>query len=138
VRGIFAMAKKKAPCILFIDEIVGAGRKRRGQSTGDLKSEEDNTLNQLLIEMDGFLPTTNVYVFAATNRVYVLDSALLRPGRFDAHITVSAPDIIGRTSIFWRIIRNGVGIEEQATIDNLPAIKGRHFIPPLFVTNSYC
>lgn len=99
VRDMFSMARKHAPCILFIDEIDAVGRKRGGKSFGG-HSEQENTLNQLLVEMDGFNTTTNVVVLAATNRVDILDSALLRPGRFDRQIYVPAPDIKGRASIF--------------------------------------
>ncbi|XP_013116732.1 AFG3-like protein 2 [Stomoxys calcitrans] len=99
VRDMFAMARKNAPCILFIDEIDAVGRKRGGKSFGG-HSEQENTLNQLLVEMDGFNTTTNVVVLAATNRVDILDKALLRPGRFDRQIFVPAPDIKGRASIF--------------------------------------
>uniref|UniRef100_A0A8D8QQ51 AFG3-like protein 2 n=1 Tax=Cacopsylla melanoneura TaxID=428564 RepID=A0A8D8QQ51_9HEMI len=99
VRDMFSMARKHAPCILFIDEIDAVGRKRGGRNFGG-HSEQENTLNQLLVEMDGFNTTTNVVVLAATNRVDVLDKALLRPGRFDRQIFVPAPDIKGRASIF--------------------------------------
>lgn len=100
VRDMFAMARKSAPCILFIDEIDAVGRKRGGRNVGG-QSEAENTLNQLLVEMDGFnTGTTNVIVLAATNRMDILDQALLRPGRFDRQIYVPAPDIKGRSSIF--------------------------------------
>ncbi|XP_057322368.1 AFG3-like protein 2 [Microplitis mediator] len=99
VRDMFAMARKHAPCILFIDEIDAVGRKRGGRNFGG-HSEQENTLNQLLVEMDGFNTTTNVVVLAATNRIDILDKALLRPGRFDRQIFVPAPDIKGRASIF--------------------------------------
>ncbi|XP_025424252.1 AFG3-like protein 2 [Sipha flava] len=99
VRDMFTMARKHAPCILFIDEIDAVGKKRGGRNMGG-HSEQENTLNQLLVEMDGFNTTTNVVVLAATNRVDVLDSALMRPGRFDRQIYVPAPDIKGRASIF--------------------------------------
>lgn len=99
VRDMFSMARKHAPCILFIDEIDAVGRKRGGRSFGG-HSEQENTLNQLLVEMDGFNTTINVVVLAATNRVDILDKALLRPGRFDRQIFVPAPDIKGRASIF--------------------------------------
>lgn len=99
VRDMFAMARKNAPCILFIDEIDAVGRKRSGRNFGG-HAEQENTLNQLLVEMDGFNTTTNVVVLAATNRMDILDKALLRPGRFDRQIFVSAPDIKGRASIF--------------------------------------
>ncbi|KAK4003344.1 hypothetical protein OUZ56_005112 [Daphnia magna] len=99
VRDMFSMARKHAPCILFIDEIDAVGRKRGGRNFGG-HSEQENTLNQLLVEMDGFNTTTNVVVLAATNRLDILDNALLRPGRFDRQIYVPAPDIKGRASIF--------------------------------------
>merc|ERR1719153_1684105 len=100
VRDMFSTARKNAPCILFIDEIDAVGRKRGGRNVGG-QSEAENTLNQLLVEMDGFnTGSTNVIVLAATNRVDILDPALLRPGRFDRQIYVPAPDIKGRANIF--------------------------------------
>ncbi|XP_006634560.2 mitochondrial inner membrane m-AAA protease component AFG3L2 isoform X1 [Lepisosteus oculatus] len=99
VRDLFVLARKNAPCILFIDEIDAVGRKRgRGNFGG--QSEQENTLNQLLVEMDGFNTTTNVVVLAGTNRPDILDPALLRPGRFDRQIFIGPPDIKGRASIF--------------------------------------
>uniref|UniRef100_A0A8C0X090 AAA+ ATPase domain-containing protein n=1 Tax=Castor canadensis TaxID=51338 RepID=A0A8C0X090_CASCN len=99
VRDMFAMARKNAPCILFIDEIDAIGRKRgRGHLGG--QSEQENTLNQMLVEMDGFNSTTNVVVLAGTNRPDILDPALTRPGRFDRQIYIGPPDIKGRSSIF--------------------------------------
>ncbi len=93
VRGLFEEAKKKSPCIVFIDEIDAVGRARgRGGITGG-NDERENTLNQLLTEMDGFSSTTNVIVLAATNRADVLDKALMRAGRFDRQIYVELPDI---------------------------------------------
>merc|ERR1719195_1013169 len=100
VRDMFATARKNSPCILFIDEIDAVGRKRGGRNIGG-QSEAENTLNQLLVEMDGFnTGSTNVIVLAATNRVDILDPALMRPGRFNRQIYVPAPDIKGRASIF--------------------------------------
>lgn len=99
VRDMFATARKNTPCILFIDEIDAIGRKRGGKNIGG-QSEQENTLNQLLVEMDGFSAQSNVIVMAATNRVDVLDPALLRPGRFDRQIYVGLPDIKGRASVF--------------------------------------
>merc|ERR1712142_126191 len=100
VRDMFSTARKNAPCILFIDEIDAVGRKRGGRNIGG-QSEAENTLNQLLVEMDGFnTGSTNVIVLAATNRVDILDQALMRPGRFDRQIYVPAPDIKGRANIF--------------------------------------
>ncbi|CAI5677150.1 unnamed protein product [Oreochromis niloticus] len=99
VRDLFVMARKNAPCILFIDEIDAVGRKRgRGNFGG--QSEQENTLNQLLVEMDGFNTATNVVVLAGTNRPDILDPALMRPGRFDRQIYIGPPDIKGRASIF--------------------------------------
>uniref|UniRef100_H3CGF7 AFG3-like AAA ATPase 1 n=1 Tax=Tetraodon nigroviridis TaxID=99883 RepID=H3CGF7_TETNG len=99
VRDMFSMARKNAPCILFIDEIDAVGRKRGGGNFGG-QSEQENTLNQLLVEMDGFNTATNVVVLAGTNRPDVLDPALMRPGRFDRQIYIGPPDIKGRASIF--------------------------------------
>ncbi|XP_064202756.1 AFG3-like protein 2 [Anguilla rostrata] len=99
VRDLFVLARKNAPCILFIDEIDAVGRKRgRGNFGG--QSEQENTLNQLLVEMDGFNTATNVVVLAGTNRPDILDPALMRPGRFDRQIYIGHPDIKGRASIF--------------------------------------
>ncbi|XP_074130833.1 mitochondrial inner membrane m-AAA protease component AFG3L2 isoform X1 [Sminthopsis crassicaudata] len=99
VRDLFSVARKNAPCILFIDEIDAVGRKRgRGNFGG--QSEQENTLNQLLVEMDGFNTTTNVVILAGTNRPDILDPALMRPGRFDRQIFIGPPDIKGRASIF--------------------------------------
>ncbi|XP_035531179.1 AFG3-like protein 2 [Morone saxatilis] len=99
VRDMFSMARKNAPCILFIDEIDAVGRKRGGGNFGG-QSEQENTLNQLLVEMDGFNTVTNVVVLAGTNRPDILDPALMRPGRFDRQIYIGHPDIKGRASIF--------------------------------------
>ena len=99
MRSLFAAARSKAPCILFIDEIDAIGRKRGGKFQGG-NNEEENTLNQLLSEMDGFKTESSVIVLGATNRLDILDKALLRPGRFDRHIEVTVPDIKGRASIF--------------------------------------
>ncbi|XP_051975745.1 AFG3-like protein 1 [Xyrauchen texanus] len=99
VRDMFTMARKNAPCILFIDEIDAVGRKRGGGNFGG-QSEQENTLNQLLVEMDGFNTSTNVVVLAGTNRPDILDPALMRPGRFDRQIYLGPPDIKGRASIF--------------------------------------
>ncbi|XP_014782785.1 AFG3-like protein 2 isoform X2 [Octopus bimaculoides] len=105
VRDMFSLARKSAPCILFIDEIDAVGRKRGGRNFGG-HSEQENTLNQLLVEMDGFNTQSGVVVLAATNRVDILDPALLRPGRFDRQIFVPAPDIKGRASIFRVHLKN--------------------------------
>ena len=94
VRSMFEMARSHAPCILFIDEIDAIGRKRGRGGPGGGHSEAENTLNQLLVEMDGFnTGQTNVIIMGATNRMDILDQALLRPGRFDRQIDIPAPDI---------------------------------------------
>ena len=98
VRDLFADAKKNAPCIVFIDEIDAVAR-RRGTGMGGGHDEREQTLNQLLVEMDGFGVNEGIIVMAATNRVDILDPAILRPGRFDRKITVSAPDVRGREDI---------------------------------------
>lgn len=98
VRDLFADAKKQAPCIVFIDEIDAVAR-RRGTGMGGGHDEREQTLNQLLVEMDGFGVNEGIIVLAATNRVDILDPAILRPGRFDRKITVSPPDVKGRNEI---------------------------------------
>ena len=98
VRDLFEQAKKSAPCIVFIDEIDAVGR-MRGAGLGGGNDEREQTLNQMLVEMDGFNTDTNVIIVAATNRVDILDPALLRPGRFDRRVMVDAPDVVGREAI---------------------------------------
>ncbi|XP_076142854.1 mitochondrial inner membrane m-AAA protease component AFG3L1-like isoform X1 [Alosa pseudoharengus] len=124
MRDMFNMARKNAPCILFIDEIDAVGRKRgRGELGG--QSEQENTLNQLLVEMDGFNSSTNVVVLAGTNRVDVLDPALLRPGRFDRQIYIGPPDIKGRASVFkvhLRPLRLDPSIDSNALARKLAAL----------------
>ena len=106
VRDLFEEAKKKAPCIIFIDEIDAVGRARGHAGLSNANDERENTLNQLLTEMDGFSSGTNVIVLAATNRADVLDKALLRAGRFDRQIYVELPDIEERKAIFEVHMRN--------------------------------
>ncbi len=105
VRDLFAQAKKSAPCIIFIDEIDAVGR-QRGAGLGGGNDEREQTLNQLLVQMDGFESSDNVIVMAATNRADVLDPALLRPGRFDRQIYINIPDVKGREEIFKVHARN--------------------------------
>lgn len=105
VRDLFKKAKENAPCIIFIDEIDAVGR-QRGAGIGGGNDEREQTLNQLLTEMDGFEGNTGIIIIAATNRPDVLDSALLRPGRFDRQVTVDAPDIKGRLEILDVHARN--------------------------------
>ncbi len=100
VRDLFKQAKEKAPCIIFIDEIDAIGRARGKNSIMGGNDERENTLNQLLVEMDGFGTNLGVIILAATNRLDVLDSALLRPGRFDRQISIDKPDLVGREHIF--------------------------------------
>jgi AFG3 family protein len=118
VRDLFSEARANAPCIIFIDEIDAVGRQRgRGGMGGN--DERENTLNQLLVEMDGFSPSTGVVVLAGTNRVDILDQALTRPGRFDRQITVDKPDLKGRQAIF-KVHLAGITLE-----DGVDDISGR-------------
>tara|TARA_B100000287_G_scaffold75845_2_gene67871 strand:+ start:2246 stop:4225 length:1980 start_codon:yes stop_codon:yes gene_type:complete len=120
VRDLFKKAKEKAPCIVFIDEIDAIGRSRgRGQMPGS-NDERENTLNSLLVEMDGFSTDSGVIILAATNRPDVLDSALLRPGRFDRQISIDKPDLKGREEIFKVHIRP-LKLNEDVNIKNLAA-----------------
>ncbi len=105
VRDLFRQAKEKSPCIIFIDEIDAIGR-ARGKGMMQNNDERENTLNQLLVEMDGFSSDTAVILLAATNRPDVLDSALMRPGRFDRQISVDKPDVKGREAIFKVHLKN--------------------------------
>jgi AFG3 family protein len=100
VRDLFKSARAAAPCIVFIDEIDAVGRKRSKGGFSGGNDERENTLNQLLVEMDGFVPTTGIVILAGTNRADILDPALLRPGRFDRQVLVDKPDIAGRVAIF--------------------------------------
>jgi cell division protease FtsH len=119
VRDLFAKAKKNAPCIIFVDEIDAVGR-RRGSGMGGGHDEREQTLNQILVEMDGFEKGDNVIVLAATNRADVLDPALLRPGRFDRRVNISLPDRKDRESIL-RVHFKNKPIDSSVDLDALSA-----------------
>jgi cell division protease FtsH len=117
VRDLFEKAKAKAPCIIFIDEIDAVGR-QRGSGLGGGNDEREQTINQLLTEMDGFEGNTGVIVLAATNRPDVLDQALLRPGRFDRQVTVDRPDVQGRVSIL-KVHARGKALGKDVDLDKV-------------------
>jgi len=117
VRDMFEQAKKRAPCIIFIDEIDAVGR-HRGSGMGGGNDEREQTLNQLLVEMDGFSGNEGIIVIAATNRADVLDKALLRPGRFDRQITVNLPDIKGREQIL-KVHAKKIPLAEDVSLRDL-------------------
>ncbi len=126
VRDMFEQAKKQAPCIIFIDEIDAVGR-HRGAGLGGGHDEREQTLNQLLVEMDGFEPNDGIIVIAATNRPDVLDPALLRPGRFDRQVVVSLPDIRGREQIIkvhMRKVPVGEDVEPNLIARGTPGFSG--------------
>ncbi|KAL7550882.1 hypothetical protein ACHAWF_014086, partial [Thalassiosira exigua] len=116
VRDLFKEARANAPCIVFIDEIDAVGRQRGRGGMGGGNDERENTLNQMLVEMDGFTPSTGVVVLAGTNRADILDKALTRPGRFDRQITVDLPDLTGRKEIFLIHLQ---GIELEADKEDI-------------------
>ncbi|CAG9861887.1 unnamed protein product [Phyllotreta striolata] len=112
VRDLFKEARKRAPCIIYIDEIDAVGRKRSGQlGTEQISGESEQTLNQLLVEMDGMASKEGVIMLASTNRADILDKALLRPGRFDRHILIDYPDMIERRQIFEQHLK-GIQLEK--------------------------
>ncbi|MDA3615146.1 ATP-dependent zinc metalloprotease FtsH [Polluticaenibacter yanchengensis] len=117
VRDLFKQAREKAPCIIFIDEIDAIGR-ARGRNAMMSNDERENTLNQMLVEMDGFGGDTGIIVLAATNRPDVLDSALLRPGRFDRQISIDRPDVVGREQIF-KVHLKKIKVDDQLDIHKL-------------------
>lgn len=126
VRDMFDQAKKNAPCIIFIDEIDAVGR-HRGSGMGGGHDEREQTLNQLLVEMDGFEGNDGVIVIAATNRVDVLDKALLRPGRFDRQVSVGLPDIKGREQILnvhLKKLPSTIGVDVNALARGTPGFSG--------------
>src|SRR5436189_3619965 len=117
VRDLFDQAKRNSPCIVFVDEIDAVGR-QRGAGLGGSHDEREQTLNQILVQMDGFHTNTNVIVVAATNRPDILDPALLRPGRFDRQVVIDAPDIRGRTSIL-QVHAKGKPLETSISLETL-------------------
>lgn len=120
VRDLFRQAREKAPCIIFIDEIDAIGRSR-GKNLVQSNDERENTLNQLLVEMDGFSSEKGVIILAATNRPDVLDTALLRPGRFDRQISIDKPDLKGREQIF-KVHLKAIKISETVNVQKLAAL----------------
>jgi len=126
VRDLFAEGKKKAPCIIFIDEIDAVGRHRSSGATGG-NDEREQTLNQLLVEMDGFEVNDQVIIVAATNRLDILDQALLRPGRFDRQVLVPLPDVLGREQILKvhaRKIKAATDIDWKMVAKSTPGFSG--------------
>lgn len=117
VRDLFEQAKRNSPCIIFVDEIDAVGR-HRGAGLGGGHDEREQTLNQILVEMDGFETNTNIIVVAATNRPDILDPALLRPGRFDRRVTLDLPDVIGRQAIL-NVHSKGKPISPEVKLDTL-------------------
>jgi len=117
VRDLFKQAREKAPCVIFIDEIDAIGR-ARGKNMMMSNDERESTLNQLLVEMDGFGTDTGIIVLAATNRPDVLDTALLRPGRFDRQISIDKPDVKGREAIF-KVHLKPIKVSEKVDIHKL-------------------
>ena len=117
VRDLFEQAKRNAPCIVFVDEIDAVGR-HRGAGLGGSHDEREQTLNQILVEMDGFDTSTNVIVLSATNRPDILDPALLRPGRFDRQVVLERPDINGRTQIL-KVHAKGKPLEDEVKLETL-------------------
>jgi len=117
VRDLFEQARRHSPCIIFVDEIDAVGR-HRGAGVGGGHDEREQTLNQILVEMDGFDSATNVIVIAATNRPDILDPALLRPGRFDRRVILDSPDIRGRTAIL-DVHAKGKPIEKGVELSNV-------------------
>lgn len=117
VRDLFDQAKRNTPCIIFIDEIDAVGR-QRGTGLGGSHDEREQTLNQILVEMDGFDTNTSVIVIAATNRPDILDPALLRPGRFDRRVVLDLPDIVGRLAIL-KVHTNGKPLDKDVDLEVL-------------------
>src|SRR6201993_130076 len=127
VRDLFRQAKEKSPCIIFIDEIDAIGRARGKNLVQGANDERENTLNQLLTEMDGFSTNSGVIILAATNRPDILDTALMRPGRFDRQISIDKPDIVGREAIFkvhLRPIKLGKDVDAHKLATQTPGFAG--------------
>jgi AFG3 family protein len=127
VRDLFRQAKDKAPCIIFIDEIDAIGRARGKNNIVGGNDERENTLNQLLVEMDGFGTDSGIIILAATNRPDVLDSALLRPGRFDRQVSIDKPDLVGREQIFkvhLKPIKLAEGVDAKKLSAQTPGFAG--------------
>jgi cell division protease FtsH len=127
VRDLFRQAKDKAPCIIFIDEIDAIGRARGKNNIVGGNDERENTLNQLLVEMDGFGTDSGIIILAATNRPDVLDSALLRPGRFDRQVSIDKPDLVGREQIFkvhLKPIKLSDGVDAKKLSAQTPGFAG--------------
>jgi AFG3 family protein len=127
VRDLFKQAKDKAPCIIFIDEIDAIGRARGKNTMMGGNDERENTLNQLLVEMDGFGTDSGIIILAATNRPDVLDSALMRPGRFDRQVSIDKPDLIGREQIFkvhLKPVKIAEGVDAKKLSAQTPGFAG--------------
>jgi len=127
VRDLFKQAKDKAPCIIFIDEIDAIGRARGKNNIVGGNDERENTLNQLLVEMDGFGTDSGIIILAATNRPDVLDTALLRPGRFDRQVSIDKPDLVGREQIFkvhLKPIKLAAGVDAKKLSAQTPGFAG--------------
>jgi cell division protease FtsH len=127
VRDLFKQAKEKAPCIIFIDEIDAIGRARGKNMVSGGNDERENTLNQLLTEMDGFATDSGVIILAATNRPDILDSALMRPGRFDRQISIDKPDLVGREQIFkvhLKTVKLGTDVDGKKLAAQTPGFAG--------------
>ena len=127
VRDLFKQAREKAPCIVFIDEIDAIGRARGRNAFQGGNDERENTLNQLLVEMDGFSTDKGVILMAATNRPDILDNALMRPGRFDRQIGLERPDLVGREAIFkvhLKNIKKGISVDPKILSEMTPGFAG--------------
>src|SRR5688500_14421466 len=127
MRDLFEQAKQRAPCIIFIDELDAIGKSRGGLAAMATHDEREQTLNQLLAEMDGFDPTKGVIIMAATNRPEVLDPALLRAGRFDRQVLVDRPDVKGREEILQvhaRKVKLGTTVNLKTLAQRTPGMVG--------------